>query len=133
MIELKSNYKGFEYLIWFHEQDGFRCGYVGLPKGHKWYGEDYDDIPVNAHGGLTFSGLQTIFDSELWWIGFDCAHYGDGLDLELVRELCGDERADMLAKYRLNVGHIWTKEDVREECLNMIDQICSKDRKSITL
>jgi hypothetical protein len=52
---------------------GHLCGYVILPKGHKYYGLDYDDIPVSVHGGLTYS---TLID-ENWVIGFDCAHGGD--------------------------------------------------------
>ena len=36
----------------------------------------------NVHGGLTFSGGDKNYPAEsddLWWFGFDCAHYGDGL------------------------------------------------------
>lgn len=48
-------------------------GYVNLPKGHRWYGLDYEKIPVDIHGGLTYSAQM----GEYWTIGFDTAHYGD--------------------------------------------------------
>lgn len=74
---------------------GALCGYVGLPKGHPWYGKSYDDcrLPggeyVDVHGGLTFaSGCGgkichnaeedgVIANEEVWWVGFDCCHSGD--------------------------------------------------------
>ena len=60
---------------------GFHNGYVALPKGHKYYGEDYYDIDVDAHGGLTYADnyLQDVItkEDELWVIGFDTNHYDD--------------------------------------------------------
>lgn len=52
---------------------GALCGYVGIPESHPWFGMDYDAINPDVHGGLTYSG----FGSELWWLGFDCAHLWD--------------------------------------------------------
>ncbi len=70
---------------------GALCGYVGVPKGHPWFGKDYDDVEVDVHGGLTFaSPCQLGAEAEaichkpaegesdqVWWLGFDCAHLGD--------------------------------------------------------
>lgn len=65
---------------------GHWCGYVGVPEGHPYFGKSYDDVPVDAHGGLTYSekcaghichvpkpGMPDV----VWWLGFDCAHSGD--------------------------------------------------------
>lgn len=52
---------------------GWGNGYVKLPKGHPWYGKDYDDIKVSVHGGLTYSRQE----GKYWVIGFDCAHFND--------------------------------------------------------
>jgi hypothetical protein len=49
------------------------CGYVGLPKGHKYYGKHYSKIDVDVHGGLTYAEK----DDGFWVIGFDCAHADD--------------------------------------------------------
>ena len=65
---------------------GALCGYVGVNKGHLCFGVHYDDLCIDIHGGLTFSGHRTNYDNyteidlgldEVWWIGFDCSHYGD--------------------------------------------------------
>jgi hypothetical protein len=66
---------------------GHRCGYVGVPIGHSLFGLQYMDIDndINVHGGITYSdknGNYPIKNNELWWFGFDCAHYGDAQDYE---------------------------------------------------
>lgn len=58
---------------------GHLCGYVFLPGGHKFFEKDYDDIPVDVHGGLTYSDNY----EGLWKVGFDCAHGGDRLPYAL--------------------------------------------------
>jgi len=49
------------------------CGYVILDKYNNFFGKCYDDIPVQVHGGLTYSED----DDDNWIVGFDCAHSGD--------------------------------------------------------
>ncbi len=71
---------------------GALCGYVGVPPGHPWHGQDYDDVDVVVHGGLTFaSGCDENAPeghgvchvpapgrpADVWWLGFDCAHCDD--------------------------------------------------------
>lgn len=58
------------------------CGYVGIPYGHAWYGNSYDDetkLPQpQVHGGVTFSGrMLDTKGRAVWWLGFDCGHSGD--------------------------------------------------------
>ena len=55
------------------------CGYVGVPRGHPFYGWDYDtgNVYPPCHGGVTYSGKRLVSSSNLWFIGFDCAHAGD--------------------------------------------------------
>lgn len=50
------------------------CGYITLTKDSSLYGVGYDEININAHGGLTYDGYD---ENENWVIGFDCSHYGD--------------------------------------------------------
>lgn len=72
---------GFECLIWRTPGPGHLCGYINVPTGHPWHGEDYDAIydmtenGINVHGGLTFAGDRKR-EGE-WWVGFDCAHLYD--------------------------------------------------------
>lgn len=85
------------------------CGYVRVPKGHPAYAQDYDNIDVDVHGGLTYSANDfPIDDGELieegfWWIGFDCAHGGD-----YVPGMNGMEYAH---EYR---NKLYVKDQVRE-------------------
>lgn len=56
---------------------GWGNGYVKLPKEHKFYGLDYDEINnyVDVHCGLTYSQQE----DEYWVVGFDTAHSMDSL------------------------------------------------------
>lgn len=65
---------------------GNLCGYVGVPRNHPAYKKDYDSIDVNVHGGLTYASrcagnichiVEPGEDDDVWWLGFDCAHYMD--------------------------------------------------------
>ena len=65
---------------------GALCGYVGVAAGHPWYGSDYDDVSADAHGGLTYAEKcrdpichvpQPGRSDDIWWLGFDCCHFGD--------------------------------------------------------
>lgn len=80
---IKSNWMMFD-------QHGWGNGYVGVSKDHPWYGKDYDSINAHVHGGLTFSNLGARLKGrkaflegaiskhlDLWWVGFDTAHYDD--------------------------------------------------------
>jgi hypothetical protein len=60
---------------------GWHCGYVGVPPGHPAFGVGYEIAPVEGigvHGGVTFADHWGDED-PLWWIGFDCMHYDDGM------------------------------------------------------
>jgi hypothetical protein len=67
---------------------GGLCGYVGVPPGHPWYKQEYDNVDASAHGGLTYSAAcspespichipQPGESDDVWWVGFDCGHYMD--------------------------------------------------------
>ena len=79
----QGKHAGHEWMI-VHNWMGYRCGYVRVDKGHAWFGKDYDDVPAEIHGGLTFAepdqpcGKGGADDG--WWVGFDCAHGGDNPD-----------------------------------------------------
>lgn len=75
--KVEFEYLGFKCLILRNPELKTLNGYIGLPKSHPYYGKDYNDIDVEVHGGLTFSGQGGRWDKHYWWIGFDCAHAGD--------------------------------------------------------
>jgi hypothetical protein len=70
---------------------GNLCGYVGVPPAHPWHGKGCNDVDVSVHCGLTYADAcqgdichvaQPGEPDELFWFGFDCAHY-----LDVVPEL----------------------------------------------
>lgn len=99
---------GVEYLCKIKRNKHIKhlCGYVVLTKDNKFYGKDYDYIPVQVHGGLTFSDEV---DGE-WLIGFDCAHHGD------ITPGCGYEHLDYMGTYK-------DMDFVKSECESLVEQI----------
>ena len=72
---------------WLHGmRHGWGNGYVVIPNGHPMYGKHYDEVPVDVHGGLTFSGCANDFPElteemkDGWVFGFDTAHYNDNME-----------------------------------------------------
>lgn len=61
---------------------GWGNGYVRLPKNHKYFGADYDDIPYDIHRGLSYADYQTFNGIEYYVIGFDTSHYGDNQSMD---------------------------------------------------
>lgn len=125
IVEKEFTYKGYDCLV-IGYNIGHRCGYVRLPEGHKYYKKHYDDIPVDVHGGLTFS---EDIDDELaerferfpkgYWIGFDCAHLGDAQDEQLMSQ----GLKETYSRIGFGSGHIWSTSDVEEECKKVVEQL----------
>jgi hypothetical protein len=71
---------GYKCRISRMEGSGALCGYVGIPKEHRFWGVNYDgdreleDIADNVHGGLTYSQQG---DDGWWYFGFDTTHAND--------------------------------------------------------
>ena len=69
---------------------GWGNGYVVIFKGHPMYGKHYDEVPVDIHGGLTFSESVNSLIGDFpelteemkdgWVFGFDTAHYSDDME-----------------------------------------------------
>ena len=100
------NYGGYQCLI-KQMPMGQYCGYVDLPKSSRFYGEDYDDIPIEVHGGITFGAAIGGY----YRIGFDCAHAEDYIPG--MADLSG-----LTAE-----GHHWTPAEVKDEIKAMVDQL----------
>lgn len=87
--ETEPNHVEFEHLgmpCIIHRNDfGAWCGYVAVSKNHPAYKRDYDELQdIDVHGGLTYSEKcqgsichKTDKDDDVWWLGFDCAHFDD--------------------------------------------------------
>lgn len=122
----------FECVI-IGQKVGHRCGYVKIPKDHKLYGKHYDEVNefIDVHGGWTYSeytknNYPVETNDRSWWIGFDCGHWNDGTDLELVK-LLGDER---YIKHCIEINNMYpetmeirTTEYVENELIEAVKQI----------
>ena len=81
---------------------GALCGYVGVAEGHPAHGKNWRDSGVDSlevHGGVTYGDhcqpgdekesichIPSIGEPDhVWWIGFDCSHFGDALPAEKTR------------------------------------------------
>ena len=93
------------------------CGYITLTPDNSLYGVGYDDLDLQAHGGLTYNSYD---DNNNWVIGFDCAHHGDLTPYFLLDE---DSVFGLRGTYR-------DMQYVKSECENLAEQ-ASKFSKSI--
>lgn len=96
------------------------CAYIGLQEGHPYYGIDYDNIPIDCHGGLTYSDSKHTMVNELcdngWFIGWDYNHLKDYNTYM--------EDFDFHSKR-------WTTEEIINECFNVIDQLEKLKQKAL--
>lgn len=101
---IEFQYRGYRCLILRNKDiTGALCGYVAVPKGHPFYEEtwqrdgDKKVYDLNVHGGITYAEYhqpirhQNEGDDDLWWLGFDCAHYGDLMPEQNKRIMVGFE------------------------------------------
>lgn len=117
-VEKKWLHRGLWCVVARHDLGGerttlkHRCGYVCVPKSSSWYGENYDDLPAQVHGGLTYGEFNVSKD---FWIGFDCAHMGDSSFPP------GDPDGKNYGS--LARGHYWSLEEVKHETERLADQV----------
>lgn len=94
--EWTQEVSGYKCRIKRNEITGSLCGYVGIPREHRFWGVDYssdselNDISENVHGGLTYSQAE----SDGWWyFGFDTSH-ADDFPPKIVELLINNGRKD---------------------------------------
>lgn len=122
IIEKVFSYRGYQCYVVFLPT-GWRCGYVGISasKGIK-PAEEYDTL--QCHGGITYNEstcpIPGISAPDFWWIGFDCAHYMDGTDLNsYLKHYKVFEPGHFLPLE----GEIRTIEFCEKELKNIVDQL----------
>jgi hypothetical protein len=82
---IKSGFiRGFKYVICKNEM-GYLCGYLRIDNLYSAYAKDDFELNYICHGGITFTGVDELL-SHKWWIGFDCGHYNDLPDLDLIEK-----------------------------------------------
>lgn len=89
---------------------GYANGYVAVPPEHPYHGKNYDDVPAEIHGDLTFDasakeinnaisgnwrnlefiGEEKELPDDYWVFGFDTLHCYDNIT-NWPRERCVEE------------------------------------------
>lgn len=130
ILREEGNRKGFVYkdslgliLRVNPEKSGHLCGYVRVGKklGTLDF-DEYDDLGIEVHGGITYSGM--ISGEEGYWLGFDCAHAGD---------LSPAYDSDYIETFS---EHGYTYKDmdyVESEIKHMIDQLLELENRWLIL
>lgn len=131
--KLEPNYlnfiiDGFDCIINRVAPVGHLCGYVAVPLKHPAaQEEDAYSLDLHVHGGITFSQVgmkDSMFypknksGHNLFWIGFDCAHYGD-----MTPQLYKITGLQQSGTYR-------TVAYVRKEIENLVRQLKEMQQKS---
>lgn len=86
------------------------------------------ELLFDVHGSLTFSGERN--EKGDWWLGFDCAHAGDGKDESLMT----DPRLLEIHR-RFHFGDddpVRTAEYVEAECISLARQIAERYPVEVT-
>jgi len=85
---------------------GSLCAYIGIPLKHPLAKQNYNDLPIDCHGGLTFGGKGeggNYRPEGYWWYGWDYAHYRDA------------------SFFYFTEGHEWLVKEVEEDSWEAID------------
>lgn len=132
IVEKEFEHKGLKCVITFSYM-GHRCGYVGVPKEHPLYNQDYRNREISnlsCHGGVTYAdgGVNSNYpiESDLWWIGFDCAHCCDGKDLDLALKKFPDKAQSISMLKMFEIGsniEVRSLEYVEENCKELAEQL----------
>lgn len=112
---------GYKCTVWRHPTYGALNGYVAIPKGHKMWGQPYESIDVEVHGGLTYAEEDKVTGE--WVLGFDCNHADDfapKLALTLMKYV--DKSTEDL-EFRMKATKYRTFEWVKNEVCSLARQL----------
>lgn len=130
--EIVNTYNGYKYVVRLQRM-GHRCGYVQVPDddlfdklSEKYNNWDSDGPDIECHGGLTY--CHKYNDGYLEgdnWIGFDCAHLGDGCDFKAIMDTftIPEDMFEFTAQYIGPSDIPRSKEYVESHCKQIIDQL----------
>ena len=101
-----GRYKGFDFYV--ISLGTHPCAYIDV-SDTTLSGEEYSNIDIICHGGLTYSdSILTTVDKNGWFIGWDYAHYTDYFG-GYFDSFTGCKK--------------WTTEEIVDECKKVIEQL----------
>jgi len=136
-IEKQFNYKGFECVV-LGVSAGHRCGYISVSEPSEYMLEDAYSLDFDVHGGITYGSSSNEYpiqsDEEIFWLGFDCAHYMDAKDMNLLKELASPDQYDyaleMELKFPMRDQVVRTTDYVEEQLKSLADQIIEYSKEN---
>ena len=131
IVEKVFEYKGYKCAVLFQPM-GHRCGYVKIPKESKYFHWDYEGIPIDVHGGFTYSrnylvGVEET-NNDTWWIGWDYAHCYDRADMDSCYKYYEDLNPYM---WFPDEGKIYYQEDVETDCKYVVEQLIKLEKQEV--
>ena len=115
--ELLGKGKYLDYNYYILNLGTHPTAYVEIPKNHKYYLKDYDEIDIDVHGGLTYSENYLFISknekiTNCWFIGWDYAHLGDYTGYE----------ENYPEEYRIG-GKKWTTNEILKDVYSVCMQL----------
>ncbi len=107
------------------------CAYLGVEKNHRLANQNYDDVEIECHGGLTFCGEggEGFLPEGYFWYGWDYAHaydypfYNDQFPLNSMYD--NDPEMKAYREKQKRTDRKWLVEHVEKD---MVDSIASFQR-----
>jgi len=107
---------GLKWCVTLSPLKYFANGYVQLPSNHPFYSTSYEDIPVDVHGGLTYS--------ENGVVGFDTGHFYDRWSEEEISRFGGKYNDELYINTDTKTSSVsWTMEALIDETKHLAVQL----------
>ena len=113
----RGEFVGIKYIVM--RGPGSMCCYIGIPRRkYNKFTLEYDSVPIQVHGGLTYSNIGLVNvrnDKNIHWLGWDYSHAGDMSFYDITLR--------HLPPKGKNPGKKWTPyeglKDCHEACIQM--------------
>jgi hypothetical protein len=106
---------GLRWCVTLSPTKSFMNGYVQLPTDHPHHSTHYDNIPVDIHGGLTFSQNGVV--------GFDTGHAFDVWTEEELQKYGGRTGLPALDS---DINIYWTLGMITKQTKKLADQLAKE-------
>ena len=122
-ILLEENYRGYTFYIL--NLQTHPTAYIVLNDTSQYFRRPYDECAqIQCHGGITYSKDSLLWDGKIvpsspdtWVIGWDYAHSGDYYSFS-------NNTPDPM--FQSPEHKKWTTSEIREEVLDVIEQLCNE-------